>query len=160
VYANTFNGFGGNSEFVVEQGALVRENQVLIRLPDPTKMQVKATVNESRISLIRADMPVSIEFDAIRGRKLQGRVTRVNQYAEPTSWRSGNIKEYAAYVEIFDPPPEVRSGMIAGARPGVIRDQGAVLLLAEGRRAVGDPRGSSRREQRQLHDDQVGFVRG
>lgn len=128
VYANTFSGFGGNSEFVVEQGALVRENQVLIRLPDPTKMQVKATVNESRISLIRAEMPVSIEFDAIRGRKLQGRVTRVNQYAEPTSWRSGNIKEYAAYVEIFDPPPEVRSGMNAEVRIFVERQDSALQV--------------------------------
>ncbi len=116
VYANTFSGFGGGSEFVVEEGALVRENQVLIRLPDPTKMQVKANVNESRISMIRAGMPVSIEFDALRGRKFRGRVTRVNQYAEPTSWRSGNIREYATFIEIFDPPEDVRSGMSAEVR--------------------------------------------
>ncbi len=116
VYANTFNRFGGDSEFVIEQGALVRENQVLIRLPDPTKMQVKATINESRISLVRPGMPVAIEFDAIRGQTVNGRVTKVNQYAEPTSWRSGNIKEYAAYIEIFDPPADVRSGMNAEVR--------------------------------------------
>jgi HlyD family secretion protein len=116
VYANTFSGFGGSSEFVVEQGALVRENQVLIRLPDPNKMQVKANINESRISMIRAEMSVSIEFDAIRGKKFKGRVTRVNQYAEPTSWRSGNIREYAAFIEILDPPAEVRSGMSAEVR--------------------------------------------
>jgi HlyD family secretion protein len=128
VYANTFSGFGGSSEFVVEQGALVRENQILIRLPDPNKMQVKATINESRISLVRAGMPVSIEFDAIRGRKLQGRVTRVNQYAEPTSWRSGNIKEYAAFIEIFDPPVEVRSGMNAEVRIFVERQDDALQI--------------------------------
>lgn len=116
VYANTFSGFGGGSEFVVEEGALVRENQVLIRLPDPNKMQVKANVNESRISMIRAGMPVSIEFDAIRGRKFRGRVTRVNQYAEPTSWRSGNIREYATFIQIIDPPEDVRSGMSAEVR--------------------------------------------
>jgi HlyD family secretion protein len=116
VYANTFSGFGGSSEFLVEPGALVRENQVLLRLPDPSKMQVKANINESRISMVRSGMSVSIEFDAIRGKKFRGRVTRVNQYAEPTSWRSGNIREYAAFIEIFDPPAEVRSGMSAEVR--------------------------------------------
>ena len=116
VYANTFSGYGSSSEFVVEQGAMVRENQVLIRLPDPNKMQVKANINEARISMVSAGMSVSIEFDAIRGKKFKGRVTRVNQYAEPTSWRSGNIREYAAFIEILDPPAEVRSGMSAEVR--------------------------------------------
>jgi hypothetical protein len=108
--------FRGGSEFIVEPGALVRENQVLLRLPDPSKMQVKANINESRISMVRSGMSVSIEFDAIRGKKFRGRVTRVNQYAEPTSWRTGNIREYAAFIEIFDPPAEVRSGMSAEVR--------------------------------------------
>lgn len=115
VYASDRNRWG-SSEFVVEPGASVRERQVIIRLPDPNKMQVKATINESRISLVRAGMPVAIEFDAIRDRTLRGEVTKVNQYAEPESWRSGNIKEYAASISIFDPPPEVRSGMNAEVR--------------------------------------------
>jgi multidrug efflux pump subunit AcrA (membrane-fusion protein) len=113
VHANTTS---GSTEFVVEPGAMVRENQVLIRLPDPSKMQVKATINESRISLVRSGMPAAIQFDALRNQTVHGRVTRVNQYAEPTSWRSGNIKQYAAFIEIYDPPLEVRSGMNAEVR--------------------------------------------
>jgi len=115
VYANDRNRWGG-SEFVVEPGATVRERQVIIRLPDPNKMQVKATINESRISLVGSGMPVAIEFDAIRDQTLRGEVTKVNQYSEPESWRSGNIKEYAAYIKIFNPPSEVRSGMNAEVR--------------------------------------------
>jgi len=116
VYANDHNRWGGASEFVVEPGASVRERQVIIRLPDPTKMQVKAKINESRISLVGAGLPVAIEFDAIRDQTLRGEVTKVNQYAEPDSWRSGNIKEYAAFIKISDPPPGVRSGMNAEVR--------------------------------------------
>lgn len=115
VYASDRNRWG-SSEFVVEPGASVRERQVIIRLPDPNKMQVKASINESRISLVQAGMPVAIAFDAVRDKTLHGEVTKVNQYAEPESWRSGNIKEYAASISIFDPPPEVRSGMNAEVR--------------------------------------------
>jgi multidrug efflux pump subunit AcrA (membrane-fusion protein) len=79
-------------------------------------MQIKATVNESRISLIQPGMPVEIAVDAARDRKLAGSVVKVNQYAEPGSWSSGNIQEYAAFIDIHDPPPEIRTGMNAEVR--------------------------------------------
>lgn len=116
VYANIYSHRGGSAEFVLEAGASVREGQILIRLPDPEKMQIKATVNESRISLIRVGMPVEIMVDAARDRKLKGAVIKVNQYAEPGSWSSGNIQEYATMIDIQDPPPEIRTGMNAEVR--------------------------------------------
>ncbi len=118
----------GNNEFIVEPGAMVRENQVIIRLPDPNRMQVKATINESRISLVAAEMPATIRFDALPNEILHGQVVRVNQYAEPTSWRSGNIRQYAAFVRIDDPPPEVRSGMNAEVRIFVEREDEALQV--------------------------------
>lgn len=121
VYANIYSHRGGSAEFVLEAGATVRENQTLIRLPDPDKMQIKATVNESRISLIHVGMPVEITVDAARDRKLSGTVVKVNQYAEPGSWSSGNIQKYATFIEIHDPPKEIRTGMNAEVRVFVER---------------------------------------
>ena len=88
VHANVSSRRGGTAEFVAEPGSLVREQQTLIRLPDPTQMQVKATINESRIALVQPDMPVAIQIGAFEGRELKGRVTKVNTYAEPGSWFS------------------------------------------------------------------------
>jgi multidrug efflux pump subunit AcrA (membrane-fusion protein) len=116
VYANKYSSRGGSAEFVVEPGATPRENQALIRLPDPSSMQVKATINESRISLVAAGMRAELTLDALKGQVLPGVVTKVNQYAEPGSWSSGNIKEYAAFVDILAPPDEIRSGMNAEVR--------------------------------------------
>ena len=79
-------------------------------------MQVKATINESRISLVTAGMRAELTLDALKGQVLPGMVTKVNQYAEPGSWSSGNIKEYAAFVDILAPPDEIRSGMNAEVR--------------------------------------------
>ena len=61
VHNNEYSSRGGNAEFVVEQGATVREGKTLIKLPDPTRMQVKAKVNESRISLISAGMAAKVK---------------------------------------------------------------------------------------------------
>ena len=113
VHANRYSSRGGNAEFVVEPGATVRERQAIIRLPDPTRMQVRCKVNESRITLLRRGMPAKIRIDALPDVELRGRVLKVNRYAEPGSWYSSSIKEYATIVEIVDPPEVIRTGMTA-----------------------------------------------
>jgi len=45
VYGNETSGRGGGTDVVIEPGAMIRERQVIIRLPDATKMQVKAKIN-------------------------------------------------------------------------------------------------------------------
>lgn len=114
VYANKFSGRGGG-EFVVEAGALVREQQTIFLLPDPTRMQVKAKINESRISLIREGMPVKIRVNAIEN-ELLGRVIKVNKYSEPGNWWGSNVKEYATFIQIMSPPETIRTGMTAEVR--------------------------------------------
>ena len=128
VHANRYSSRGGNAEFVVEAGATVRERQEIIRLPDPTMMQVKCKINESRVTLIREGMPVKISVDAIPGLKLVGRVKKVNRYAEPGSWMSSSVKEYATIIEILDPPENIRTGMTAEAQIFVEQIQDALQV--------------------------------
>jgi HlyD family secretion protein len=115
IHANTSSGRGGGggSEVVIEPGTIIRERQTIIRLPDPRKMQVRAKVNESRITLIEPGMPVKIRVDAVNNMELLGRVIKVNRYAEPGSWFSTSIKEYATIIEIAKPPESIRTGMTA-----------------------------------------------
>jgi hypothetical protein len=58
-------------------------------------------------------MPVKIAVDAIPGMRLKGRVSKVNRYAEPSSFFSSSIKEYAVFIDILDPPENIRTGMTA-----------------------------------------------
>ncbi|MCA9248273.1 MAG: hypothetical protein KDA42_14190 [Planctomycetales bacterium] len=103
----------GNSDFVVEEGAMLREGQVIIRLPDPTQMEVKITVNESAIDMVHENMACSVRRVGNQDVVYSGIVDRVNRYAEPSSWRSANIKTYAAWVRIDDANSELREGMTA-----------------------------------------------
>ena len=116
VHANEFSSRGGNAEFVVEPGAMVREMQTIIRLPNPERMQVKATINEASINLVREGMPVAIQIGAFENEVLQGVVQKVNKYAEPSSWFSSQVKEYATFIKVMNPPPDLRTGMTAEVR--------------------------------------------
>ena len=132
VHANKFSSRGGNAEFVVEAGSAVRERQTIIRLPDPGRMQIKCKVNESRITLIKAGMPAKISIDAINGMTLTGQVKKVNRYAEPGSWFSSSVKEYATTIEIIDPPENIRTGMSAEAQIFVEQLDDALQIPIQG----------------------------
>ena len=132
VHANRYSSRGGNAEFVVEAGATVRERQEIIRLPDPSMMQVKCKINESRITLIREGMPAKITVDAIPGMNLTGQVMKVNRYAEPSSFFSSSIKEYATIIEIIDPPDNIRTGMTAEVQIFVEQIEDALQIPIQG----------------------------
>jgi multidrug resistance efflux pump len=132
VHANRYSSRGGSAEFVVEAGATVRERQEIIRLPDPSLMQVECKINESQITLIREGMAAKISVDAIPGMKLTGRVTKVNRYAEPSSFFSSSIKEYATLIEIIDPPETIRTGMTAEVQIFVQQLEDALQIPIQG----------------------------
>ena len=128
VYANISSSRGGSSEFVVEPGAMVREQQAIMRLPDASFMQVKAKVNESRVTLVKPGMPVVIKCEALEDDTLAGEVTKVNPYAEPTSYFGSSIKVYSTYIRIIDPPADIRTGLTAQVQIQVDRREDVLQI--------------------------------
>ncbi len=110
IYANESDR-RGNAEVIIQEGAIIRERQTVIRLPDLTKMQVKAKINESRIGFIRVGMPTTVRLDAFPDLALDGVVTRVDEYPVPPGFMSSNIKQYATFVQINELPDGVRPGL-------------------------------------------------
>ena len=111
VYAND-RGRRSDEPDIIE-GALVRDRQVMFRLPDTRYMQVKTKVNESRVALVKDGMPAKIRLDSSWGQELEGRVVRVDSYPIPTRWSASSVKDYACYVEVKSPPENVRPGLAA-----------------------------------------------
>jgi len=120
VYGNVQGG-RGRSEVIIEEGAEVRERQVIIRLPDFSKMQVEARINEGKVSLLEGGMPARIRLDAFANMELEGEVEKIDEFAAPTSWMSPNVKEYKTIVKIHDPPKGLRPGMTAEVKIEVER---------------------------------------
>jgi HlyD family secretion protein len=80
-------------------------------------------------------LPVSIRVDALKDDLIEGVVTKVNPYAEASSYSSGNIKKYATIIKIKESVAGLRVGMNAEVRIHVERSpdtlQVPVQALAE-----------------------------
>ena len=115
VYANETNRHG-DREIIIEAGVQVRERQVIIRLPDPKKMQVSAKINEAKVSFVEEGMPVKINLDAYPDRELDGVVEKVNEYPAAAAWWAGSVKEYETSIKILGSPPGLKPGLTAAVR--------------------------------------------
>ena len=107
-------GRSSSSSVLVEEGMPVRERQILINLPDPTKMRVVANVHESRIGFVKEGQTATLRLDANPDLPLTGVVAEVSEYPlPPISVYMAHVKEYEVVIEINDPPLDLRPGMTA-----------------------------------------------
>ncbi|MCR4413672.1 MAG: HlyD family efflux transporter periplasmic adaptor subunit [Thermoguttaceae bacterium] len=127
VYASQTERWGGQ-ETIIEEGATVRERQVIVRLPDPKRMQVKAKINESKIALVAEGQPAAIRVQAYPDLELRGSVQKVNEYPAPGAWYAANIKEYDAIVKIHDSPVALRPGLTAEVKIRVAYQTNVLLV--------------------------------
>lgn len=97
VYASQRSSRMSTPQVIIEEGAIVRESQTVIQLPDLSQMQVKVLVHETKVDKIKPGMPADVK---IRNWKTGGKVSSVNSQPEPGSWFSSSVKEYAAFVKI------------------------------------------------------------
>ncbi len=100
-------------DFYIRKGGLVRERQAIIKLPDVTKMQVKAKVGEARVDRVKPGMTAVVITEAIRDVELKGKVSTVSAYASGENWFNPNVKEYDAVIVVEDPPATLKPGMSA-----------------------------------------------
>lgn len=123
VYAN-ISDHHGRQQIVIEEGTKVRERQAIIKLPDSKNMQVKAKINEARVSRVKVGMPATIQLDAFADLEaIQGEVEKVDEYPQPTGWWAGDVKEYETIVRINSFPDDLamRPGMTAQVKIRVER---------------------------------------
>jgi multidrug efflux pump subunit AcrA (membrane-fusion protein) len=91
----------------IEEGATVREDQVLLIMPDLKQMQVKVGIHESKVERVKPGMPARIRF---LDRSIDGEVLSIATVTKPTGWWTGNLVKYDTIVKL--PPQE-------GLKPGM-----------------------------------------
>lgn len=113
VYANTRDG-RQSDQVLIEVGSSVRERQAIINLPDLDAMKVNARIHESRISLIRQGLQVTVKVDAYPGEVFHGEVDSVASVPSSTGGFNRDFKEYEAVIRIVDSSEKVNK-----LRPGL-----------------------------------------
>jgi len=127
LYVNETNRFG-SSEFLVCQGAMVRERQTFLRLPNSNKLQVTADIHEGKISYVKVGQSVQVHTDATGDKIIQGTVIKVDENPQPTNHWMGNVKEYRVTIRLEN-PEGVLPGMTAETKILVEESQDEKLMI-------------------------------
>jgi len=109
VYANDYE---RRENVVIQEGEEIRQRQVVLRLPDPSKMRILAKINDGKLNRIRVDDSVKIVLDVDPDLALAGRLSEINPYPYPRRWHGAPI-EYGAKIEVINPPTSLRPGQRA-----------------------------------------------
>ena len=99
----------------IMEGAMVRERQDILTLPDLTKMKVKTQVHEAVLDQVRPGLPASVRVDAFPDKVYRGVVESVAVVPSSSgSWfSSGSVKTYETEVKILDEVESLKPGMTA-----------------------------------------------
>ena len=81
----------------IEEGAVVREQQTLLMIPDLGKMQVKVGVHESKVSQLRQGMRAEVQ---LQDSDLVGQVSDIAEVTRPAGWWTGNMVKYDTVIEL------------------------------------------------------------
>ncbi len=81
----------------ITEGARVRKDQILLLMPDLSKMQVKVGVHESVVDRIKPDLVARVTMPDVT---LDGKVASVATVTRPAGWWTGNVVKYDTIVEL------------------------------------------------------------
>ena len=120
IYAN---GRNRDREAEIKEGTMVRERQVILQLPDLTKMRADVEVHEAKVDKIRPGMKAKIR---VQGREFTGEVTSVANRPE-SNWFS-TAKKYVVQVTIDGTTEQLRPGFTAEVEI-VVADLASVISV-------------------------------
>jgi HlyD family secretion protein len=113
VYADQPGPGRGSTRPQIEEGAIVRQRQKILSIPDLTHMQVNASVHEPRVDQILPNMRVKIRVDAFPDQLFDGTVVDVAPRPDPAIFSSSGNKIYPTHIRIDHPLLHMRPGMTA-----------------------------------------------
>ena len=118
VYANDPGRVGGPNRVQIEEGASVRERQLIFKvIADDDPMRVNVKVHESMVDRIKPGLKVRVEVDAFPNQALTGVVRSVAPMPDPNSQFADPKapKLYTTFVTLEKAVPGLRPGMSARA---------------------------------------------
>jgi HlyD family secretion protein len=93
----------------ITEGAVVREQQTLLMIPDFTQMQVKVGIHESKVDRLKVGMKAKIQLQELI---LEGEVSEIAEVTRPAGWWTGNLVKYDTIIKLPQ-HPGLKPGMSA-----------------------------------------------
>ncbi len=104
-----------NEGRAMAEGAIVRERQQLLRLPDTSSMKVVVRANESQVTKLQVGQQATVQLYGVPG-ALRATLTKKSPIADSGSrfWNP-DLKEYPIELTLNETPPNILPGMGAQA---------------------------------------------
>lgn len=98
----------------IEEGAPVRERQVMITIPNTTAMAVDVKVHESYVQQVDKGQRARVRIDAKREQVLTGQVTKIAVLPDSQNrWLNPDLKVYSTQIALDQAPEWLKPGMSA-----------------------------------------------
>ncbi|MBP89202.1 MAG: hypothetical protein CMJ64_21215 [Planctomycetaceae bacterium] len=108
----------------IEEGARVHKDQILLLMPDMSKMQVKVGIHESIIDRVKPGLAARV---TLPDRTIDGEVASVATVTSPAGWWTGNVVKYDTIIEL--PSVEkLKPGMSAEVEVIMARHEDVLLI--------------------------------
>lgn len=105
-----------SSESVIEEGAVIRQRQAIVKIPDTSEMKVEIKVHESHVNLVKQGQMAFIVLDSLPDNRYVGEVSKIAVLPDAQSrYTNANLKVYAAEIVVQDDLPNVKPGVSARA---------------------------------------------
>ncbi len=116
VYGSAEGGGHFSSESMIEEGAVVRNRQQLINLPDISEFKLKVKIHESHINQVQRGQPAFVVLDSMPDQRFRGVVNKVAPLPDTQSrWGNPDLKVYATEILLTEKIPDVKPGVSARA---------------------------------------------
>ncbi len=100
----------------IEEGAVVRQKQPLIKLPDVSKMMVEIKIHESHVRQVKPGQPAFVTIDSMPDKQFNGVVKKIAPLPDSNSkYYTPSLKVYAAEVLIDETLADFKPGVSARA---------------------------------------------
>jgi multidrug efflux pump subunit AcrA (membrane-fusion protein) len=110
----------------IEEGSTVHMDQVLLLMPDLSKMQVKVGIHESIIDRIKLGLTARI---TLPDKTLDGEVSSVASVTRPAGWWTGNVVKYDTIIKLPS-VPGLKPGMSAEVEVIIARHENVLTIPA------------------------------
>lgn len=113
----------------IEEGAVVRERQVIITIPDSSVMNVDVKVHESKVKSVQMGQKATVRIDAFPNLPLDGEVTKIGVLPDSQNrWMNPDLKVYSTTIRINGVNDWLKPGLTAEAEILVKRLENAVYV--------------------------------
>lgn len=117
-----------NAQQPIQEGAQVRERQMILRLPDTSRMRAVVRIQEAQVTRLRVGQSALVTITGIP-EPIPATVTRISVMADNSQrWWNPDLREYPVDVDLATTPPDLKPGVGAEVQISIARLEDVIAI--------------------------------